>query len=56
MRSLLDDFKKRSAIDPPLLFKQASSLSVGPLIAHEVVSNIEGVPHIAEFLPNSITL
>lgn len=56
MRSLLEDFKKRSAIDPPLLFKQVSSLSVGPLIAREVVSNIKAVPLLAEFLVNSTTL
>jgi hypothetical protein len=56
LQSLFEDFKERSAVDPLALFKQASSLGVGPLIARDVVSNIETVPDLANFLADSIPL
>jgi hypothetical protein len=32
LQSLLRDFKKRARLDPASLFKQLSTLSVGPLV------------------------
>jgi hypothetical protein len=36
INALLEDFKQRSKADPATLFKQLSSLSVGPVVTHKV--------------------
>ena len=44
--SLLRDFPTRAAADPKALFKQLSSLSVGPLVTVEVGENISDRPNL----------
>jgi predicted component of type VI protein secretion system len=44
LESLLKDFLERAKLHPAALFKQLSSLEVGPLVTHEVGSNISNHP------------
>lgn len=44
IQSLLRDFVARAKLDPASLFKQLSSLRVGPLVTQEVGSNIADHP------------
>jgi hypothetical protein len=46
IESLLKDFLERAKLNPAALFKQLSSLEVGPLVTHETGSNISDYPHI----------
>ena len=38
IEALLDDFRDRAKSEPDMLFRQASSLSVGPIVTHETGS------------------
>ena len=40
INALLEDFKQRSKADPATLFKQLSSLGVGPLVTHATGTSI----------------
>ncbi len=44
LESLLKDFLERAMQHPAALFKQLSSLGVGPLVTQEVGSNISNHP------------
>lgn len=44
IQSLLQDFLLRSRREPPALFKQLSTLGVGPLVTREVGSQLEEGP------------
>jgi hypothetical protein len=48
LESLFKDFLERAKPDPAALFKQLSSLGVGPLVTQETGSNIYDHPHIME--------
>jgi hypothetical protein len=41
IEALLSDFLGRAKLDPDALFKQISSLGVGPIVAQDVEQNIE---------------
>ena len=41
IRDLLADFKERASSAPDVLFRQVSSLSVGPLVTHAVGSRFD---------------
>jgi hypothetical protein len=48
---LLADLQDRARLQPAALFKQLSSLGVGPLVAHEVGRELNEHPHLKD-LPN----
>lgn len=47
IESLMRDFQERAKMHPKELFKQVSSLGVGPLVTHEVG------PRISDHMPES---
>ena len=55
IESLLKDFVERAKLHPADLFKQLSSLNVGPLVTHEIGSSLLEFPAIqrlsTEFVP-----
>jgi hypothetical protein len=54
--SLLKDFVERAKLDSPALFKQLSSLGVGPLVTQEVGSNISDHPILSELCSRFVQL
>lgn len=48
LESLLQDFLERAKLEPEALFKQASSLGVGPLVTVEAGPSISDFPSISE--------
>jgi hypothetical protein len=46
--SLLEDFRERAIEQPAPLFKQLSSLGVGPLVTQETGQQISDHPHLLE--------
>ena len=44
LESLLGDFVERAKLHPAALFKQLSSLGVGPLVTHETGSSLSDHP------------
>jgi predicted component of type VI protein secretion system len=44
IESLLRDFLERAKLHPAALFKQLSSLAVGPLVTHETGSSLAEFP------------
>jgi hypothetical protein len=46
LESLLRDFQKRAKLHPEALFKQLSSLGIGPLVPQGVGSNLSEYPAI----------
>jgi hypothetical protein len=55
LESLLSDFLERAKKDPEALFKQISSLGVGPLVTYEAGTPLSEFPEIeslsSQFLP-----
>lgn len=56
IEALLQDFLERSKLHPAALFKQLSSLGVGPLVANEVGENLLGNPPILELSSRFVEL
>jgi hypothetical protein len=56
IESLLQDFKGRAKLHPGALFKQVSSLQVGPLVTHEVGSRISDHPPLIELRSRLVQL
>jgi hypothetical protein len=52
IQSLLLDFQERAKLNPEALFKQLSSLGVGPLVTHEVGTSISEHPNLLEMCSN----
>jgi hypothetical protein len=51
IESVLDDLRARAALDSDALFKQLSSLDVGPLVTLDSGTNIADHPAIRTMLP-----
>jgi hypothetical protein len=56
IESLLMDFTERAKLHPGALFKQVSSLEVGPLATKEVGSNILDRPPLSELCSRFVQL
>jgi hypothetical protein len=54
--SLLKDFVERAKLDSRALFKQLSSLGVGPLVTQEVGSNISDHPALLKLCSGFVQL
>jgi hypothetical protein len=54
--SLLEDFCERAISQPEALFKQLSSLNVGPLVAQETGLRISDFPHLLKLLSGFVPL
>jgi hypothetical protein len=54
--SILEDFCERATGQPESLFKQLSSLSVGPLVTQETGSRISDYPHLSALLSRFVHL
>jgi hypothetical protein len=48
IQSLLQDFQERAKLNPEALFKQLSSLGVGPLVTYEAGTRISEHPPLLE--------
>jgi hypothetical protein len=56
LESLLKDFRARAELDPDALFKQISSLNVGPLVTKDVGSKISDHPSLLELCSHFVQL
>jgi hypothetical protein len=56
LESLLKDFLERAKQHPAALFKQLSSLGVGPLVTHEAGSNISDHQHLLNLCSRFVRL
>jgi hypothetical protein len=56
IESLLDDFLERAKEQPAPLFKQLSSLGVGPLVTRESGKKISDYPHLLELCSRFVQL
>jgi len=54
LESLLKDFVERAKLHPEALFKQLSSLGVGPLVTQQVGSNISNSPSLLKFFSHLV--
>jgi hypothetical protein len=56
IEDLLQDFLERAKQDPEALFKQLSSLGVGPLVVNEIGSNLCDCPSIQKLSSQFVQL
>lgn len=56
IQSLLADFLDRATHDPASLFKQLSSIGMGPLVTQDVGSDIASDPSLEELLSKFVEL
>jgi hypothetical protein len=56
LESLFKDFLERAMLRPVALFKQISSLGVGPLVTQETGSNISDYPHLLNLCSRFVKL
>jgi hypothetical protein len=56
LESLLKDFLERAKLNPAALFKQLSSLGVGPLVTQEAGSNISDHPSLLNLCSRFVQL
>lgn len=56
IHSLLQDIQERAKRQPDALFKQLSSLGVGPLLTHEAGTNVSEYPIIQQLSTQYIPL
>ena len=54
VEALFDDFPVRAKSDQDALFRQLSSLSVGPIVTGEVGSCLADYPHLADITKNFV--
>jgi hypothetical protein len=56
LESLFKDFLERAKLNPAALFKQLSSLGVGPLVTQETGSNISDYPYLLKLYSRFVNL
>ena len=56
LQSLLEDFPERAKRDPAALFKQLSSLGVGPLVTRETGNSISDNPALLKLCSSFVQL
>jgi hypothetical protein len=56
IQSLLQDFHERAKLNPEALFKQLSSLGVGPLVTHKAGPSVSEYPPLLEMCSRFVQL
>ena len=56
IQSLLQDFQERAKLNPEALFKQLSSLGVGPLVTHKAGPSVSEYPPLLEMCSRFVQL